>query len=166
MNEFVSLPGCCDASTAADGQSLPAAAPLSATMQFSSARVPAGSASASRRKVEGLRPAAVWQAGPVLTVADPVFLHACGVLAEEASQRGSLPLTSRRSLAGWGGEVVLPYRSRSRSFALEPVRLPPRARVHACARSVFCTPALHCTLQRGSVVSAPGSNRGLTHWLT
>jgi hypothetical protein len=44
-----------------------------------------------------------WQAGPVLTVADPVFLHACGVLAEEASQRGPLPLTSRRSLAGWGG---------------------------------------------------------------
>ena len=107
-----------------------------------------------------------WQAGPVLTVAVPVFLHACGVPAEEASQRGPLPLISRRSLAGWGGEVVLPYRSRSRSFALEPVRLPPRARVHACARSVFCTPALHCTLQRGSVVSAPGSNRGLTHWLT
>jgi hypothetical protein len=161
----VSLPGCCDASTAADGQSLPAAAPLSATLQFSSARVPAGSASASRRKVEGPRPAAVaGRSGSHR--GSPVFLLACGVPAEEASQRGPLPLTSRRSLAGWGGEVVLPYRSRSRSFALEPVRLPPRARVHACARSVFCTPALHCTLQRGSVVSAPGSNRGLTHWLT
>jgi hypothetical protein len=106
-----------------------------------------------------------WQAGPVLTVVDPVFLHACGVHAEEASQRPPA-LTSRRLLAGWGGEVVLPYRPRSRSFALAPVCLPPRARVHACTRSVFCTPALHCTLQRGSVVSAPGSNRGLTHWLT
>jgi hypothetical protein len=107
----------------------------------------------------------LWQAGPVLTVAAPVFLHACGVHAEEASQRPPA-LTSRRLLAGWGGEVVLPYRPRSRSSALAPGRLSSRARVHACTRSVFCTPALHCTLQRGSMVSAPGSNRGLTHWLT
>lgn len=105
------------------------------------------------------------QAGPVLTVADPSS-PTLVVCMRRKPHSGPLPLTSRRSLAGWGGEAVLPYRSRSRSFALAPVRLPSRARAHACTRSVFCTPALHCTMQRGSVVSAPGSNRGLTHWLT
>ena len=70
-----------------------------------------------------------WPAGPVLTVADPVFLHAGDVLAEEASQRGPLPLTSRRSLAGWGGggcpaislSLTL-FRSRARPLAAEGTR--------------------------------------------
>ena len=142
VNEFVSLPGCCDASTAADGRSLPAAAPPSATLQFPSARVPACSASASRRKVEGLRPAAVaGRSG--LHRGRPVFLHACGVHAEEASQRPPAP--DQPSLARGLGRGRLSCHI-ALALALSLLRPSACRRGHAYTHAhVQCSAPLHIT---------------------
>jgi len=140
--EFVSLPGCCDASTAADGhrrQRLLRYPPLCSSLRLVCRRarhpLPAGRLKGCVQRQ--------WQAGPVLTVADPVFLHAGDVLAEEASQRGPLPLNSRRSLAGWGGggcPAISPSLTLFRSRARPPAAEGTRSRVRSFSVLHPCPP--------------------------
>jgi hypothetical protein len=139
----VSLPGCCDASTAADGPALPAAAPPSATLQSSSARVLAGSASTSRRKVEGLRPAAVagWscphRGSPSLP---PRLWCACGgsLTAAPCPDQPSLA----RGLGRGGCPAISPSLPLFRSRARPPVVEGTRTRMHTFSVLHPCT-SLH-----------------------
>jgi hypothetical protein len=160
----------CDASIAVVGQSLPVAAPPSAALHCGSplllvcrqARhpLPAGWLKGPVQRQ--------WQAGPALTAVDAGFLPrlwcACGrslTARPPAPDQPSLARGLGRGRRGGCPAISLSltlFRSRARPPAVKGTRK------HAHVQ-LFRTPPLHCTLQRGSVVSALGSNRGLTRTL-